>query len=276
MSVSRVALGLARACHAGPTFVVTTAITAVAASLGRTGVGLVAVALAVLLGQLSVGWSNDVVDAGVDTAAQRTEKPIVAGLVTVRLVRISAYVAAGLCVPASYLAAGRIGGTAHVVAVASAWIYNLWLKKTLFSVLPYVVSFGLVAPFLTYGLSPPTPPASWFVVTLASLGLAAGMANGIPDIDGDLGVNAGGFVARIGARTSALLAAVGVMLASVLLVLHLQLARVASIGFLAPLAAITIGAALVAGGRRLFSVVLVVALVDTALLCFVGASSVVR
>ena len=41
--------------------------------------GCVAVAVAVLAGQLSTGWSNDWFDAGRDTAVGRTDKPIVAG-----------------------------------------------------------------------------------------------------------------------------------------------------------------------------------------------------
>ena len=273
---TRVLLGLGRACHPGPTFVVTLAVTALAASLGRTGLGVVAVAIAVLLGQLSVGWSNDALDADLDRAADRSDKPIVAGLVSARTVRIAASAAAVLCIPMSFIAAGRIGGSAHVVAVASAWIYNVWLKKTVFSPLPYVVSFALVAPFITYGLDPSTPPALWFIATLACLGLAAGMANGIPDIDSDRGVSIGGLVARLGARSSAVISAIGVVAATVLLVPRLQLSTTLSVAIVLVAVAVVVAGALAASGRHLFRVVMLLALVDTALLCALDVSAVVR
>jgi 4-hydroxybenzoate polyprenyltransferase len=256
--------------------VVTTAVTALAASLGRGGLALIAIALAVLLGQLSVGWSNDAFDANFDSRAERIEKPIVSGILSARTVGIAAVLAALLCIPLSYLAAGPIGGSAHVVAVASAWLYNLWFKKTLLSPLPYVVSFGLVAPFLTYGLHPSQPPAAWFVATLASLGLAAGMANGIPDVDSDRDVAIGGLVARLGARKSAVVSAIAVVAATFLLVPHLggHVAIAAAILTVSVVAAVA--GAVLAGGRHLFMVVMLLALTDAALLCTIDVSVVVR
>jgi 4-hydroxybenzoate polyprenyltransferase len=276
MSPTRVLLGLGRACHPGPTFVVTIAVTALAASLGRSGLGIVAVALAVLLGQLSVGWSNDALDAQLDAEAERDGKPIVAGLLSARTVRIAAGVAALVCIPMSFVAAGRIGGSAHLVGVASAWIYNLWLKKTLFSPLPYVISFALVAPFITYGLDPSQPPAPWFIATLACLGLAAGMANGIPDIESDRGVRISGLVARLGARYSAIVSALGVIAATALLVPRLQLSALVSVAIVVAATSFTIVAAFIADGRHLFRVVMLLALIDTALLCALDVSAVVR
>ncbi len=276
MTVASAPLGLARACHFGPTLVVTVGVTAVAASLGRSWQGVIAVGFAVLLGQLSVGWSNDATDAPADRAAARREKPIIAGLVSEKTVRTAAYISFVLCVPLSYIAAGPIGGTAHIVAVGSAWAYNLWLKTTVVSVLPYVLSFGLVAPFLTYGLTPAQRPALWFVVTMACLGLAAGMANAIPDIDSDLTIDNGGLVARIGARGSALIAAISVAIATVLLVLHLELSPATTTVIMVLAAGAIVVGASAAHGRHLFKVVMLLGLTDAALLCFVGASAVVR
>ena len=54
----RTVLGLARACHFQPTVAVVAVTTALAALAGRGAVGCVAVAVAVLAGQLSTGWSN--------------------------------------------------------------------------------------------------------------------------------------------------------------------------------------------------------------------------
>ncbi len=89
-----------------------------------------------------------------------------------------------------------------MLAVASAWCYDLWLKPTVLSPLPYAVSFGLIPAFVTYGLTPPEPPALWLTAAAALLGVGAGLANAVPDVETDLDVGAGGLVARIGPRAS--------------------------------------------------------------------------
>ena len=63
--MSRV-VGFVRATHAGPTAAVTLVITLLALGLGWRGFGLAGVFLAVLIGQFSVGWSNDAFDAQFD------------------------------------------------------------------------------------------------------------------------------------------------------------------------------------------------------------------
>ena len=69
---------LLRACHLKPTLAVTAITTALAVSAGR-GSGSIWVALAVLSGQFSVGWSNDYLDRDRDHLAGRVDKPIVSG-----------------------------------------------------------------------------------------------------------------------------------------------------------------------------------------------------
>lgn len=55
------AIGLLQAAHPAPSAAVTAVVTALAAASGRSGVGTVLIAAAVLSGQLSVGWSNDLI-----------------------------------------------------------------------------------------------------------------------------------------------------------------------------------------------------------------------
>jgi len=224
------------------------------------------VLLAVLSGQLSVGWANDARDAERDRAALRLEKPAVRGWISQRGLWTAAAIAATSCVPLSIVAGGPIGGAAHIAAVASAWAYDLWLKATTWSYLPYMVSFGLVVPFLTYGLTPPQPPAAWAVAALALLGLGAHLANGIPDIETDLATDSQGAVGRLGRRTSANLAVLALLAATGLLVAHLGLPTGTSIAVLGGLTPVSVLAATASGGRHLFTVVLLLALVDTALL----------
>lgn len=258
--------GLVAACHPGPTLVVTAAITGLALSLGRGPLGSLWVLLAVLSGQLSVGWANDAYDAERDRQAQRWDKPVVRGWVSERTLWVAAATAATACLPLSILAGGVIGGAAHIIAVASAWAYDLWLKTTLWSFVPYLVSFGLVAPFLTYGLTPPQPPAGWAIATLSLIGLGAHLANGIPDIDTDRATESHGLAARLGVQQSATLAVVALLTATALLAGHLDLPPNAAIALLTSLAAVSVLAATTAGGRHLFRVVMLLALTDALLL----------
>ena len=148
---------LVRAAHVGPAaaVVVLSVLLAVVAGLGpgRT----VLVALAVLTGQLSVGWSNDLVDEPRDRAVGRGDKPVAAGEVSARAVRTACAASVAAVVVLS-LACGLWAGVVHLVCVASAWAYNLWLKSTLWSWVPYAVSFGGLVVFVTLAGRPPALP----------------------------------------------------------------------------------------------------------------------
>ncbi|WP_204077308.1 UbiA family prenyltransferase [Planotetraspora phitsanulokensis] len=189
--------GLAKACHPGPTVAVTALVTALAVAAGHDTAGSVLVAAAILTGQLSVGWCNDAVDAPRDTAAARAEKPIVAGQVGVKTVYVSAISAFAICVPVSF-ASGLLAGAVHLVAVAGAWAYNLRLKATLLSWVPYVVGFGSLPVFVATGLPGRPWPAWWAVVAAAALGLGAHLANVLPDIGQDIAVGVRGWPQRLG------------------------------------------------------------------------------
>jgi 4-hydroxybenzoate polyprenyltransferase len=253
--------GLVDACHPGPTATVTLVVTALAAAAGRDAVGVALMASATLTGQLSVGWCNDAYDADRDARAARVAKPTVRGDVSATLLWRGAAVALASTVVLSYLAAGRIGGTAHVVAVASAWTYNLVLKTTVLSPLPYVVSFGLVPAFVTYGLTPPVAPAAWVTATCVLLGVGAHLANAIPDVADDEHVGAGGLVARIGVRASTWLALLCLVAAVAVLAPHLGAPPAVAVALVVAAGAGAVGVAVLGRGQALFRYVLLLALV---------------
>ena len=259
---------LVDACHPGPTVTVTVVVTALAAAAGRDAAGLALVAVATLTGQLSVGWCNDAYDADRDRRAARTGKPTVRGDVTAAVLWRGAALALATTVVFSYLAAGLVGGTAHVVAVLSAWTYNLLLKTTVLSALPYAVSFGLVPAFVTYGLTPPSPPAAWLVAACALLGVSAHLANAIPDVESDRRVGAGGVVVAVGTRAASIVALVCLNAAVLLLVAHLGLTVWAATGvvLVAAAGAITVAVREPDGGPGLFRYVLALAVVAVLLL----------
>ncbi|WP_399931834.1 UbiA family prenyltransferase [Streptomyces kanamyceticus] len=209
---------LLRSCHLGPALAVTVFVTALAVAAGRGSAGAVAVAAAVLAGQLSVGWCNDAADARRDTACGRGDKPVANGELPPRAVAVAAGAALTLCVPLSLLS-GTAAGTAHLGMVVAGWAYNLWLKHTVCSPLPYAAAFGALPAFVTLGLPTPSWPAWWAMAAGALLGVGAHVVNVLPDIEDDLATGVRGLPQRLGRPACrwlapfVMLAALGVIVA---------------------------------------------------------------
>jgi 4-hydroxybenzoate polyprenyltransferase len=201
----RLAHGLVLASHAAPAVVVTGLAAALSAALGSDGITIVLVTVAVGTGQLSVGWSNDWIDAARDVAVGRADKPVVAGLVTARILRTAAFAALAACVVVS-LALGVVPGAAHLVAVGGAWAYNARLKATVWSWVPYALSFGLLAVFVVLAAPGSRVPAGWAVAAAALLGVGAHVANVLPDLEDDAATGVRGLPHRLGRRASGVLA----------------------------------------------------------------------
>lgn len=205
-------VALLRASHPEPSVAVTLAGVALAVATGRDVPGLFVVGAALLAGQLSIGWLNDYLDAPRDRTVGRRDKPVAAGLVPRGVVGVAALVALVLCVPLSLLS-GVAAGLAHLLAVASGWAYNLGVKATAVSVLPYTVSFGLLPAFVVLGLPGHPLPAGWLVAAAALLGSAAHFANVLPDLADDAATGVRGLPHRLGAGASRAVAA-GLLLAA--------------------------------------------------------------
>lgn len=215
---SRGVPALLRSCHPEPALAVTVFVTALAVAAGRGAAGSAAVAAAALAGQLSVGWCNDAADARRDATCGRRDKPVATGDLPPRAAAVAAGTALGLCVPLSLLS-GAAAGAVHLGGVAAAWAYNLRLKRTVLSPLPYIVGFASLPAFVTLGLPSPAWPAWWATTAGALLGVGAHLVNVLPDIDDDLATGVRGLPQRLG-RTACrwlapavLLTAVGVVVA---------------------------------------------------------------
>ena len=200
---------LALACHPGPTAVVTALALALAIGIGASVPVAVAVTAAVLAGQLSIGWSNDWIDARRDVAAGRTDKPVVGGAVQADQLRVAALTAAAVCVPLSF-SVGWHAGVVHLAAVASGWAYNDGLKSTVWSWTPYAVAFGLLPVFIVLALPGEPATAGWAVAAAALLGVGAHLANVLPDLEDDQAHGIHGLPHRLG-RTGTSLAAPAVL-----------------------------------------------------------------
>jgi len=257
------------------------AVTVVAVLLG-VAVGLdpwrVAVlGVAMLFDQVSVGLSNDWIDAERDRAVGRTDKPVALGQISARSVRTTALVAAAAGVLLT-LPLGLPATAAHLVTLASAWAYNAGLKNSPLSVIPYVVSFGLLPSIASLARPAPELPAWWVYAAGALLGIAAHFANVLPDLDDDRRTGIRGLPHRLGLRPSILITWVALLLAAVAVTVGVAggpggIPVFAIVGLLVSLVIAVVGTAIALSrgvGRWLFRLVIVAALVDVAMLVLAG------
>jgi 4-hydroxybenzoate polyprenyltransferase len=172
------------ATHPGPTVAVTAVAVVLGVGVGLDAARLALLGLAFLCNQASVGLSNDWLDAPRDRIVGRSDKPVALGWISAAAVRAGAFCCAAAAV-ALTLPLGLAATLAHTVFIASAWGYNLGLKSTPLSVLPYVVSFGLLPVVVTLALPQPAFAAWWAIGMGAMLGVAAHITNVVPDLDDD-------------------------------------------------------------------------------------------
>ena len=176
--------------------------------MGVRDQNLVVFVAAVLFGQFSVGWVNDFIDARLDRTVGRSEKPIVAGTLETSSLKVPIAIALILVVPLSILAAGWIGGLAHIAAVGSAHIYNVYLSRTVWSWVPYAVSFSLLPFFVAQAGSRVLWPELPMILLFELVGVIAHLLNALPDIAIDREGGKGGLVVSLGRQKSLLLFAV--------------------------------------------------------------------
>jgi 4-hydroxybenzoate polyprenyltransferase len=210
---------LIRAAHIEPTIAVTalTALLALASGIGAIRMALVTAA--VFAGQLVIGWSNDLVDVGRDTAVGRGDKPLATGEVTPKAVSVALGVATVAAVGLSAALGWRSALVHLVLVVGSGIAYNLGLKATVWSWLAYVVAFGSLPAVASLAASPPGPPKVWIIAASAALGAAAHFLNTLPDLADDAATGIRGLPHRIGGPRSQAVAAVLLLSASLVTVL---------------------------------------------------------
>ena len=192
--------GLRQASHFGPTLIVT----AIAFGFGTyywwEGPAYV-IAFTVALGQLVVGWSNDLYDYTDDLAHNRSNKPLVSGLITPQ------YLTNWLrfMVPFSFIAnllgpLGIKGGLVYILGIACGVAYNLYFKFTLLSPLPFAIAFAALPSCIA--ISKDVTPPVWMWLGGALLGMAAHFINVIKDMDQDQVSGINGLPQRLGTKKS--------------------------------------------------------------------------
>lgn len=255
---------LMRATHPGPTVAVTVLAVALAVSEGLDPGRIMLVTAAVLTGQLTVGWSNDLVDRQRDTAARRGDKPLATGELDVGATRFACGTAVVATVVLSF-ACGWTAGLVHLGCVAAAWAYNLGLKSTVLSWVPYAVAFGGLTVFVALADPHGVLPAAWVPVAAAMLGVGAHLVNTLPDLAADAATGVRGLPHRLGARGSTVTAALVLVTGSVVVALGATGApRTVVLGALVVVVGLGV-VAVVARGRTPFRAAIAIALVDAAL-----------
>ena len=183
-----------RLVHPAPTAAVVTLSAALAAILaGQSGsispTRLALTTTAVLGSQILTGALNDWADRDRDRLTGRA-KPIAEGRVSsAAALRVAAF-GAMLQVAAS-LPLGILALLLGAAASGSAVAYNLWLSRTPLSVLPYLVSFGLLPLWIAAGMDVPLERVAAAPLLVGPFAAAAHLANTLRDFDTD---------ARIGSR----------------------------------------------------------------------------
>ncbi len=197
---------LLRATHFGPTVLVC-GISLIFARQLLSWPGSLEVTVAVFLGQCFVGWSNDYLDAERDRVAGRATKPLVSGELSKKTLAVLIPMAFVGAVVTSFVGPFGFRGTvAHVLALLSATAYNLGAKATVFSLIPYAVSFTLF-PVAMYSTVDRWPPG-WVLVAFISFASAFHFFNTLKDMDADRSQKIMGLPQRLGTRRSVIVAVI--------------------------------------------------------------------
>ena len=208
-----------RAAHFGPTLIVTTTTFLLALSQYSI-IEALRVAIAIFAGQLVVGWSNDFIDAPLDIAAQRTKKPIVGKEINIDQLRKSIVIALIAALLLSLISPlGLIGTLIHFLGILSATLYNLKLKSTILSPLPYIVSFGALpwAIYLPTGNQPPL----WLFIDFMLISVAFHFFNVLKDFQWDINQGVLGLPQRLG-RNASLVISILLVGSAVIVLIFLQ------------------------------------------------------
>lgn len=266
---------LSRSTHPVPALGVTVIVVLLGVAVGLDAGRLALLGVIMLLNQFSVGLSNDWLDADRDRAAGREDKPVARGEVSERTAAVAAIAAAVVALALSPLL-GLPFAVVQAVSLAAGWTYNAVLKRGALSPLPYLVAFGLLPALATTALPAPAAPAWWAIAAGALLGLAAHVANVLPDLDDDAATGVHGLPHRLGPAGATTLGGVALAGAAAALAVGLGPAPLALVGLglslAASVAAVVLG---LRGSRWAFRLVILAALVDVALLVLAGGRMVV-
>jgi len=249
---------LLRASHLGPTLAVTLVSFLLATALWWEG-PVYFISFGVFLGQLLVGWTNDLNDYQDDLKHNRIGKPLVSGELTktslLRAVKITTPIAVVFNL---FGPLGIKGGSLYLFGVGMGVAYNFYFKSTVLSPLPYALAFAAFVSSIVIATDQNVP--IWLVLAGALFGVAAHFANVLKDLDQDLTSGIKGLPQRLGKKKTRVIC--GALL--IALTLTLNSANPNQVLLIVGL----IGAALttLSSSKWIFKVLMITAIVDVILL----------
>jgi 4-hydroxybenzoate polyprenyltransferase len=214
----RTPLALLRLAHPLPTLLNAAAAAAlsIVAGAAPSSAGLAAVTMLGI--HTGIGASNDYLDRGRDIG--RREKPIASG----ELPPAAGVLLSAIGVTVGLVAAAQVSTLTLALAAAGALIgaiYNVWLKRTALSWLPFALGVSVIPAFAwsTVSSAIPTPILTLSLISLPG-GAALALQNSLADRALDLQSGMRSAAVRLGERTAfALLALLHLLTLAALLLL---------------------------------------------------------
>ena len=206
-----------KAAHFGPTMLITAISFLLGVQLWWEGPAYV-IAFTVFLGQLIIGWSNDLYDYDDDLKHNRTNKPLVAGTITPENLRRTTFIFIPIAVIANLIGPlGLKGGSVYLLGVGCGIAYNFYFKFSPLSPLPYAIALAALPASVYYSVDR-TPPL-WVLAGGSLLGVGFHFLNVLKDIEKDQSSSINGLPQIVGKKASAIIAIV-LIAAAILIVLN--------------------------------------------------------
>ena len=206
-----------KAAHFGPTMLITAISFVLGTQLWWEGPAYV-IAFTVFLGQLIIGWSNDLYDYQDDLKHNRTNKPLVAGTITPENLRRTTFIFIPIAVIANLIGPlGLKGGSVYLLGVGCGIAYNFYFKFSPLSPLPYAIALAALPASVYYSVDR-TPPL-WVLAGGSLLGVGFHFLNVLKDIEKDQSSSINGLPQIVGKKASAIIAIV-LIAAAILIVLN--------------------------------------------------------
>ena len=196
----------AQAAHFGPTMLITAISFLLASRLWWEGPAYV-IAFTVFLGQLLIGWSNDIYDYQDDLKHNRVSKPLVSGQLQIEDLKKATFILLPIALLANLLGPlGLKGGAVYLLGVGCGIAYNFYFKFRITSPLVYFIALAALPASIFYAVD--RNPPLWVLASSSLLGVAFHFANVLKDLSADRDSNIGGLPQRLGRRASLVIIAI--------------------------------------------------------------------
>jgi 4-hydroxybenzoate polyprenyltransferase len=194
------------AAHFGPTMLITTISFLLAARLWWEGPAYL-IAFTVFLGQLLIGWSNDIYDYQDDLKHNRVNKPLVSGQLQIEDLKKATFILLPIALLANLLGPlGLKGGAVYLLGVGCGIAYNFYFKFRITSPLVYFIALAALPASIFYAVD--RNPPLWVLASSSLLGVAFHFANVLKDLSADRDSNIGGLPQRLDRRASLVIIAI--------------------------------------------------------------------